>query len=373
MSGSFRVGFDARPVRSAYSGIGQYVRQLFPAMFQINPTIEWVAYTSTKQPENLSGLEAMASLHIQASQRQWVSGRMGNFHEPLDLFHGTNFKAPNYGQKKTVLTIHDLWLDRNPEYSKKFFGQRLSSWKTRRGAVRAEKIIAVSKFSRKEIHEVFDIPLDKIAVIYHGCTHDMFQDCDENTGRELRDRLGLSDRPFIVFVGGAEPRKNHRLLFEAFAKSRRLVKEFSLVAIGDETVRSSSLRQTAQALGLLDIAKFPGILSTEDLRKLYSHAHVLVFPSLYEGFGIPILEAMACGTPIITGQTAAMPEVAGDAALYVNVHDVEQLREVLEKLVHDRELQEELRQKGFERVKHFTWERAARETLAVYQEMCSRS
>lgn len=370
MSVSRRVGFDAGPAHSAYSGIGQYVRQLFPAMFQINSSIEWLAFSSTNQTTQLNGLEPTASLTIKLSEPRLLPSWMGGSHESLDLFHGTNFKAPNYGQKKTVVTIHDLWLDRNPSYSKKFFGQRLSSWKTRRGAIRADKIIAVSKFSKQEIHEVFGIPLEKISVIYHGCSGEMFPDYNKETWAYLRVRLGLPERPFIFFVGGAEPRKNHRVLFEAFAQSQKLVKEFSLVAIGDETVRDESLRQTAQALGLSEVVICPGMLSTADLRLVYSQATAFVFPSHYEGFGLPLLEAMACGSPIITGQETALPEVAGDAALHVDVQDSEQLATVLEQLVDDAILQERLRKRGFQRVKQFSWERAAKETLAIYQELC---
>ncbi len=364
-----RVGFDARPVLAPYSGIGQYVRQLFPAMFRLNASVEWIAYAS---PEALSHLNVgglMDQVTLKSSASRWVLGWLEQFSEPLNVFHGTNFKAPNYGQKKTVLTIHDLWLDRYPVYSKKLFGQRLSSWKTRRGTLRADKIIAVSKFSKQEIHEVFAIPWEQIVVIYHGCSCDMFPDCDEEKWHEARLRLGLSERPFILFIGGAEPRKNHQVLFEAFAQSPELIREFTLVAIGDETVRGTSLRQTAQALGLSEVVKCPGSLSAADLRVVYSHAAALVFPSLYEGFGIPLLEAMACGTPIVTGQETALPEVAGDAALYVNVQDSEQLGAVLGQLLNDSVLQEQLRNKGFDRVKQFSWDRAARETLAVYQEV----
>jgi glycosyltransferase involved in cell wall biosynthesis len=168
MGVSCRVGFDAGPAHSAYSGIGQYVRQLFPAMFQINSTIEWVAFTPSRHTTHLNGLEAMAPLTIKPAEPRWLPSWLGYSHESLDLFHGTNFKAPNYGQKKTILTIHDLWLERYPAYSKKLLGQGLSSWKTRRGAIRAEKIIAVSQFSKQEIHEVFAIPLEKIAVRVNG-------------------------------------------------------------------------------------------------------------------------------------------------------------------------------------------------------------
>ena len=370
MSLSRRIGFDAGPAHATYSGIGQYVRQLFPAMYQLNSSIEWVGFSPTKQMAQSNGLESLASLTIKPSESGWLPHWMGHSLESLDLFHGTNFKAPNYGQKKTIVTIHDLWLDRFPVYSKKLFGQRLSSWKTLRGATRAEKIIAVSEFSKQELHEVFGISLDKIAVIYHGCSSDMYPDGHENSWLEVRTRLGLPERPFVVFVGGAEPRKNHRVLFEAFAQSPRLRKDYSLVAIGEKSVRGESLHRTAEEMGLSEVVICPGFLAIADLRMIYSQAEVFVFPSLYEGFGFPLLEAMACGTPIITGQETALPEVAGDAALYVNGRDSEQLRTQLEQLLNDSILQTQMRKKGFERVKRFTWERAARETLAVYQEVC---
>ncbi len=370
MSVPRRVGFDAGPAHATYSGIGQYVRQLFPAMYKLNSSIDWVGFSSANKAAQVHDLESIASLTMQPSQSGWLSHWIGHSSESLDLFHGTNFKARNYGQKKTVLTIHDLWLDRHPAYSKKLFGQGLSSWKTRRGAIRAERIIAVSEFTKQEIHEIFGIPLEKIAVIYHGCSSDMFPDHDTSTWNDVRARLGLPDRPFILFMGGAEPRKNHRVLFEAFAECPRLTRECSLVAIGDETVREASLRRTAQALGLSENLQCLGSLSIADLRVLYSHATVFVYPSHYEGFGIPLLEAMACGTPIITGQETALPEVAASAALYVNVQDAEQLGVVLEQLCNDSDLQDRLRSTGFERVEQFTWERAARETLAVYEEVC---
>ena len=169
-----RVGFDARPALAPYSGIGQYVRQLFPSMFRLNPSVEWIAYASSEVRSHLIVDGLMDPVTIKPSTSRWIPRWRERSSERLDVFHGTNFKAPNYGQKNTVLTIHDLWLDRHPVYSKKLFGQRLSSWKTRRGAIRAEKIIAVSKFSKQEIHEVFSIPLEKIVVIYHGCSSDMY-------------------------------------------------------------------------------------------------------------------------------------------------------------------------------------------------------
>jgi glycosyltransferase involved in cell wall biosynthesis len=362
-----RVGFDAGPVLSSYSGIGQYVRCLFPAMFKLSQAIEWIAYSSSKIPPLTFPFPPHVSW--KNSESLWGLGLTTKKESRPHVFHGTNFKAPDYGQQRTVLTIHDLWLARNPQYSKKLFGQALSSWKLGLRAKRVSRVIAVSQFSAEEIQEVFHLPSEHITVIHHGRSPDMYPGQDEQQFRVVRTRLQIPARPYILFVGGAEPRKNHTVLFEAFSRSTRLVKSFCLVAVGDMQARGASLMRTAGDLGIADSVCCPGYVSIEDLRMLYAHAEGFVFPSLYEGFGIPLLDAMACGAPVVTGAWSALPEVAGEAALYVTSQDPEQWGAALERLVGDRALQEQLRKKGFERVKQFTWEGAAQKTLDLYREV----
>jgi glycosyltransferase involved in cell wall biosynthesis len=336
-------------------------------MFNLSQASEWVGYTSSKISAKVFPLHSHVSWKYPESR--WRFRLTSPEQDRLQIFHGTNFKAPDYGQQRTVVTIHDLWLSRNPQYSKKLFGEALSTWKLGICAKRVSRVIAVSQFSAREIQEVFDLPSEQIAVIYHGCSPDMFPERKEQNFQEVRARLQLPARPYILFVGGAEPRKNHRVLFEAFSRSATLVKSYSLVAVGEVQTRGANLVETARQLGISDSVCCPGYVSIDDLRMLYSHAEAFVFPSLYEGFGIPLLDAMACGVPIITGTGSALPEVAGEAALYVNSQDPEQLSAELERLVSDRGLQERLRSKGFERVKQFTWDRAAQETLTLYQEV----
>jgi glycosyltransferase involved in cell wall biosynthesis len=364
-----RVGFDAGPILSSYSGIGQYVRCLFPAMFKRSQTIEWVAYTPSKNSVQTFPLDLHSHVSLKYPESPWFFGLTRKERNQPHVFHGTNFKAPDYGQKRTVLTIHDLWLARNPQYSKKLFGQALSSWKLGLRAKRVSRVIAVSQFSAREIQEVFHLPSEHIAVIYHGCSPGMYPGRQEEKFQEVRARIQLSGRPFILFVGGAEPRKNHIVLFEAFSRSAKLVKSFSIVAVGEVQSRGANIERTARKFGISDSVCCPGYVSNEDLRMLYAHAEGFVFPSLYEGFGIPLLDAMACGAPVITGTESALPEVAGDAAIYVNPQDPEQLGAELERLVSDPGLQDQLRNKGFDRVRQFTWDRAAQETLDLYREV----
>jgi glycosyltransferase involved in cell wall biosynthesis len=364
-----RVGFDAGPMRSPYSGIGQYVRCLFPAMFTCSPDIAWEAYASSKDSSQPFPIQFPSHVSVKCSKSSWPGGRLEKDRCSLDIFHGTNFKAPDYGQRHTILTIHDVWLPRHPEYSKKFFGQALSSWKLGIRARQVSRVVAVSHFTSREIQEIFRVSPDNIAVIHHGPSPDMFPERDTRRFQEVQARLHIPSRPFVLVVGGAEPRKNHTVVFQAFARSRQLVKTLSLVVIGDVESRGASLMETAREVGIMDSVCCPGYVTSDDLRMLYSHAEGLVFPSLYEGFGIPLLDAMACGTPIITGTGSALPEVAGEAALYVDPHDPEQLGVEIERLVSDDTLQINLRTKGFERVKQFTWERAAQATLNLYRDV----
>ena len=291
--------------------------------------------------------------------------------ERPEKFHGTNFKAPNFGQRHSVLTIHDLWLTRNPQYSKKLFGQALSSWKLGRRAIRMSRIIAVSEFSAQEIHNIFGVPREQIAVIHHGCSLNMYQDRQEEKFFQVCQRFGLAKKPFVLFVGGAEPRKNHRMLFSAFSQSKFLSGKFALVAVGDVETRGENLFRTAHELGISDVVRCPGLVTAEELRLLYSFASVFVFPSLYEGFGIPILEAMACGTPVIATAHTAIPEVAGEAASYVEPNNVDQLVLKLEQVLSHETEQQLMKELGFQRARQFTWNRAAQETLSLYREVAA--
>jgi glycosyltransferase involved in cell wall biosynthesis len=187
---------------------------------------------------------------------------------------------------------------------------------------------------------------------------------------ELRRRFAIPTERFILFVGGADPRKNHQSLLRACVRLPELLAEHSLIMVGDAVHRFGDIRQTARTFGLEHRTLCVGRLSVADMRAFYSHAEVFVFPSLYEGFGLPVLEAMACGVPVITSATTSLPEVAGDAALLVNPEDVEALADAITRVLEDHDLRDILRAKGFDRVKQFTWERVARRTMELYREMC---
>jgi glycosyltransferase involved in cell wall biosynthesis len=270
-----------------------------------------------------------------------------------------------------VVTIHDLWLERHPEYSQKFFGQAGSSRRSRRTAQKARAIITVSSFSAGEISALYGVRPERIRVIPNGVSEEFVPVRDEVAFRALRQRLGLGAVPYVLFVGGADPRKNHRALLEAVAQRPKELGRFTLVLAGDATHQYGNYLDTARRLGIEGQVVCTGRLPIGDIRLLYSHAEVFVYPSLYEGFGMPALEAMACGAPVVTSNTTALGEVAGDAALSVDPHDAAALADGILRLSEDGALRETMTQRGFERVKLFTWRRAAALTLSLYRELCA--
>lgn len=373
MVGSFdnmKIGFDAIPIMQSVGGVARYARDLLRSLLELRSGDRFVGYVPQGATEKID----WPYVDGEGEFLQWVEVGRYNFRQrgaldQLDLFHGTNFKIQTAGRSGTVLTIHDLWLDRHPEYSKKFFGQRLSFFRTRRRARSASRIIADSHFTGNEIQELYGIPAEKISVIHLGLNPDFYQDQDEAKFSDLRERIGLSDIPYILFVGGADPRKNHPVLFQAFAQETFLRKNFQIVVVGNPISRVGSIHRTSVELGILENVVCVNKLAVQDLRLLYSHAAVFVFPSRYEGFGFPVLEGMACGVPVITSNFSSIPEVAGDAALLVSSENVEELTHALTRVLQDSGLQGSLRQQGFEQIKEFSWARTASETLKVYQEV----
>jgi glycosyltransferase involved in cell wall biosynthesis len=269
-----------------------------------------------------------------------------------------------------VVTIHDLWLERFPQYSTKMLGQRLSSYKTKRTAGNARKIITVSEFSAGELTELYGIPRERIAVIPNGVSEDFGPCRDEKAMALLRQRIGLTSDRFILFVGGADPRKNHRVLLEAAAQVRDRLDGRTLLLVGSPAHPFGSYEETAKTYGLTSHILCPGRLPVDDLRLLYSYADVFVFPSLYEGFGMPVLEAMACEVPVITSRTTALGEVAGEAAVLIDPLDARGLGEALVRVLDDEPLRTALRAKGLDRAKQYTWGQVATQTLELYASLC---
>jgi glycosyltransferase involved in cell wall biosynthesis len=367
-----RIGIDANSMLGDRGGVGWHTYHLLRALVDLKEEIEWVCYV---QPGARWETESDLAGWTESHRLRWVeSGKLamrwrGRL-DGLDLYHGTNFKMRTVGRYGGVVTVHDLWLDRYPQYSAKLFGQRLSFHRTKRTAWRARKVITVSDHSARDIERLYGLPSDRVVVIRNGVSED-FRPVTAGDGSVLLRRLGIQGDRFILFVGGADPRKNHRTFLAACGRRLKQLSTYRLVLVGDPTHRFGDLKQSAQRYGLADRVVYTGRLPMADLRILYSATDLFVFPSIYEGFGMPVLEAMACGAPVITSNRTALPEVAGDAAILVNPEDADELADAIVRVLADHTLRAGLRARGFKRAKQFTWEQAARRTLALYRELCS--
>ena len=366
-----RVGIDAGPAVASHGGIGQYVRCLVQALMALNSSHEFRLYAtpSASITEDLKGMVKTDAVSW-APLPRWNPGIVGQ-RDCLDVYHGTNFKCHTTGSAGTVLTIHDLWLCRYPQYSKKLGGERWALQRMKRRVSSAQRVIAVSQSTARDFREFLDLPQERVHVIYHGVPMEFYPDHHERAWLETKRSLGLPDGAYLLFVGGADPRKNHRIVFRAVSQAPASLRDYPLIMVGARQSRGDDLLETARSMGIAERVHCVGTVSGQSLRLLYSHATAFLFPSIYEGFGFPVLEAMACGAPVITSNVTSLPEVAGDAALLINPHDETDVLKALLRIIEDRSFRHTLVAKGFKQANRFTWQRTAQETLSVYEELCA--
>jgi glycosyltransferase involved in cell wall biosynthesis len=268
-----------------------------------------------------------------------------------------------------VVTIHDCIHLMFPQYLPSRLGYayaRGSMWSATR---QAERILTVSEASKRDILRFFDIPEEKVRVIYNAIDERFLTPPDEATTERVRQRYQL-DHSFVLYVGNIKPHKNLDRLIEAFGRARQEGPPgLQLVVIGDEVSKYPSLRQMVHRHKLDKHVRFLGFQPQETLASFYRLAGAFVFPSLYEGFGLPPLEAMACGTPVITSNVSSLPEVAGDAALLVDPYDVDALARAMVQVFADSALRQTLIARGFARARQFSWADSASKIHAVYMDI----
>jgi glycosyltransferase involved in cell wall biosynthesis len=278
----------------------------------------------------------------------------------VDLFHATEHLLPRLKKTRSVFTLHDLIFQFDPDSHKPL---NIAFLKTMmpRFLRAAGAIIAVSECSKRDAVNLYGIPADKIHVIYEGVDPKFTPIADPDQLSQIRAKHHLPDR-FILHVGTIEPRKNLPLLFEVAAQTKEQV-----VVAGKLGWLTDSILAKVKELGVEDLVTFTGFVADDDLPALISSATVLAMPSKYEGFGLPILEAMACGTPVVASNAASLPEVGGDAALYAWHDDVPSWIRLLTLALDDTELRGWLREKGLQQAAKFRWDDMAQQTLQVYR------
>ena len=283
----------------------------------------------------------------------------------IEVAHAPVNVAPALAPVPTVVTVHDLAFARSPgQYPG--LKQRYLNTLTRLSVERATRVIAVSENTRADVLRDYRVPAARVVTVPNGVDPAMGPITDAGRLRRFRCEHGLPDR-FLLFLGTLQPRKNLPGLLRAYGRVRDRI-ELPLVVVGGPGWYFTPIFEEVERLGLRDRVSFAGYAAGDDLALWYSAATAFVFPSLYEGFGLPVIEAMACGTPVVTSSTSSLPEVAGDAALLVDPEDPEALGEALVRLTTDEALRRDLSRRGLARARVFSWERTARETAAVYHE-----
>ncbi|MGH2740459.1 MAG: glycosyltransferase family 4 protein [Actinomycetota bacterium] len=377
-----RVAIDVRPAVSAgMTGIGFYTRYLLELLPEVDPAATYVAwYLNAKailKPihrrrffSNIAGLVERATpfparLFERLSERfelprvEWFTR--------FDVLFAPNFLPPPTKTRRLVLTIHDLAFRKFPETAP----AATLRWLGRldRALEQAAEIIAVSEHTKADLCELYPVEPDRVTVIPHGVDTNVFHPPLPEEVERVRRTLEI-EGPYLVFLGGIEPRKNLPALVRAFAKlparfQHTLVIAGASVPWNPEGV--DQLRPVVEELRREARQRivFAGYLSDENKVALLGGARALVFPSRYEGFGLPVLEAMACGTPVLTSNVSALPEVAGDAAVLVDPTDEDSIAWGIQLILGNEEHRERLRQQGFRRAAQFDWRETARRTAAV--------
>jgi glycosyltransferase involved in cell wall biosynthesis len=355
-------------VGSQETGNETYCRGLLEGLAHVESDHDYFVYVSS--PSALAALEGRSNIHREVLERKNSAWRLtvgfaGLTHTArLDLLHVT-YNVPLFVPCPLVVSVHDISFALYPEFFSKRDLRLLSAY-VPLSLRRARHVVTLSESAAHDIERVYKLPRSKISVtpLAARTTFNVRADCNETVA--VHERFGLRS-PYILAVGNLQPRKNLARLVEAFARLPRSCDDVKLVLAGRAQWRESQLYELIERLRLDDRVVFTGYLSDHELAVLYRGALAVAYPSLYEGFGLPILEAMACGSPVICSSTSSMPEVAGDAAILVDPYGTGEIAEALRWVIESPTLRDDLRRRGLERAALFSWESTARQTAAIYE------
>jgi glycosyltransferase involved in cell wall biosynthesis len=364
-----RVAIDARKLHDF--GIGTYIRNLLRQLARLDQTTEYVLLS--RQAD--MGVAAQLGLNFRAvlepaanySIREQIHVPWVLLRERPDVFHAPHYVLPTAVPCRSVVTIHDCIHLMFPQYLPNRGAHayaRAAMWSAVR---RSDCILTVSEASKRDILHFFTVPPEKIVVVTNAIDERFWITPPEEDVARVRERYQLEQR-FVLYVGNIKPHKNLVRLIEAFDILRRgELDDLKLLIIGDEISKLPALRRAVHSHKLHKHVRFLGYLPDETLAILYRLASVFVFPSLYEGFGLPPLEAMASGTPVVTSNVSSLPEVAGDAAVLVDPYDVDSLVDGVRRVLTDQALAAEMRARGLVRAREFSWESSVLKIRDVYE------
>lgn len=361
-----RFGYNPETKLPNRVGSSIYNFEILLNLEKIDKVNDYTIYLPIAQSKDMPSERNNWKYKIVQAKKLWTLTALSSeffFKRPqIDVYFNPTHYLPPFAPENSVVSILDLSYIYFPELFKRKERVKLVNW-SKYSAKKAKKIITISNSSKNDIIKEYGIEADKIAVVYPGIKDLKIKSNLKMS--DIKEKFGLNNN-YILFVGTLQPRKNVNKLIEAFAS---LNTDLDLVIIGKKGWQFEDILAAPKKYGVEDKVKFLHDVNDEELKEFYKNAEFFVLPSLYEGFGLPVLEAMQLGCPVITSDISSLPEAGGDAAMYFNPNDVSDIASKMQKLIGDKELREKMVKKGYDQVKKFSWEKSARETLAVFKEI----
>jgi glycosyltransferase involved in cell wall biosynthesis len=367
-----KIGIDARMYGKAQSGIGNYIQQITDKIFELDKTNEYYIFLLEKtyaqyQPphDKIHKIKVESPWYSYSEQTKFLQQLLKH---KLDLMHFPHFNAPIFYNRPRIHTIHDITPKFFPGHKQK------SSWRKfaynltlKTGLKKSKKIIASSQATKNDIIKYFKINPAKIEVVYLGTEDHFHVQQNYDKIKEIKAKYKIS-KPFVFFVSVWRNHKNFEGLIKAFEflKSKYQL-DYQLVLGGQADPHYTNINKTIAKSPYQSDIITPGFIADQDLPAIYNAAEIFPIPSFYEGFGLIGLEAMACGTPVVSSQVTSLPEIMGEAALYFDPNNHQQMAETIYKVLTDPQLKESLINKGFAQVKKYSWLKCAKQILSVYQ------
>jgi len=370
-----KIAIDIR--RMTEFGVGTYIRNVVRTLGRIDHENQFVLIGSPAKVEEIGALppnfQTVPLLAPERSVQGYREFRTALQRQRCDLVHIPNlFSVPRLLPCPFVMTVHDMLEHMSGAREQSGFRRSLYFQMTKRVLAGAARIFAVSNFTRNEIEKLFDIPSDRVEVVYNAIDERFLHGHASAADRDLIARRYQVTYPFLLYAGRISPHKNVVRMIEAFSALKTELEkdqaypDLKLIIIGDDLSGNPDLRRTVVRSGVQNDVRFLGFIPIEVLRIFYDQAKIFVFPSLYEGFGLPPLEAMVHGTPVVTSNVSSLPEVVGNAAVLVNPENVFEIMRALHRVLRDQALRDRMKERGYQQAAKFSWETSVRRILEAY-------
>src|SRR5579859_2325266 len=375
---SVKIAIDIR--RMTEFGVGTYIRNVVRTLGRLDHENEFFLIGPTGRVQEIGSLPSnfhtIPTLHPERTVSGYREFRSALKRLNCDLVHIPNlFSVPRMLPCPYVMTVHDMLEHMSRAREQSGLWRSLYFQMTKRVLAGAARIFAVSNFTRNEIEKLFDIPSDRVEVVYNAIDERFLHGHASAADRDLIARRYQVTYPFLLYAGRISPQKNVVRMIEAFSALKTELEkdqaypDLKLIIIGDDLSGNPDLRRTVIRSGVQNDVRFLGFIPIEVLRTFYDEAKIFVFPSLYEGFGLPPLEAMAHGTPVVTSNVSSLPEVVGNAAVLVNPENIFEIMRALRRVLTDQALRDRMKERGYQQATKFSWELSVRRILDVYRQI----